>query len=334
MLENLCFCLADAGDAILIPTPYYAAFEFDCCARAALTVEAVTTEAYHHPPAVPQQEEAGDSSEDASSTTSSTASNSSSSNNDSDSSSSSSFLLDPTVYYPNRAALDAAYERAAAKGHPPKILLLSHPMNPLGICYPADTVQECIDWCRERRVHLIADEIYAGSVHSPSAADNSRADTGFRSVLSLAGPDALGPYVHWVYALSKDFALSGLRVGASYSENPEIRQPLQKLNDLCQISSQTQVWTARTLERRMKSSGSGSSDKVKSGSPPAGACTTSASASARRPSRPCWTGTGSPTCRPRPVSLCGWICRNFCRTTPRSANARSTSSWSGSLASS
>jgi DNA-binding transcriptional MocR family regulator len=34
VLENLCICLADAGDAVLIPTPYYAAFEFDLVARA------------------------------------------------------------------------------------------------------------------------------------------------------------------------------------------------------------------------------------------------------------------------------------------------------------
>lgn len=34
VLENLCFCLAERGDAVLIPTPYYAAFEFDLVARA------------------------------------------------------------------------------------------------------------------------------------------------------------------------------------------------------------------------------------------------------------------------------------------------------------
>lgn len=34
VLENLCFSLASSGDAVLIPTPYYAAFEFDLVARA------------------------------------------------------------------------------------------------------------------------------------------------------------------------------------------------------------------------------------------------------------------------------------------------------------
>ena len=34
VLENLCFCLAEQGESVLIPTPYYAAFEFDLVARA------------------------------------------------------------------------------------------------------------------------------------------------------------------------------------------------------------------------------------------------------------------------------------------------------------
>ena len=34
VLENLCICLAQPGESVLIPTPYYAAFEFDLVARA------------------------------------------------------------------------------------------------------------------------------------------------------------------------------------------------------------------------------------------------------------------------------------------------------------
>ena len=34
VLENLCMCLTEPGDAVMIPTPYYAAFEFDLVARA------------------------------------------------------------------------------------------------------------------------------------------------------------------------------------------------------------------------------------------------------------------------------------------------------------
>ena len=220
VLENLCLCLAEPGEAVMIPTPYYAAFEFDLVARANLHVQPVTTQDYHNSKAASNQS------------------------------------VDPTIYYPTATALTAAFDKALQAGHPPRILLLSHPHNPLGICYPKHVVQECIDWCKSNKVHLVSDEIYAGSVYG---GENS----GFHSALQLAADEkirggeglGLGPYIHWVYAMSKDFALSGLRVGVAYSENQEIRLPFQKLNDLCQISSQTQVW----VETLMKKSG-GSND--------------------------------------------------------------------------
>lgn len=199
VLENLCICLANQGDAVLIPTPYYAAFEFDLQARANLKIVPVNTM---------QQEYAGD--------------------------------IPVEAYYPSKAGLDKAYQQAHDAGTPPKILLLSHPNNPLGICYPPEVVQECIEWCRDNKVHLVSDEIYAGSVYT---------DGVFASALELAQQD-LGDYVHFVYALSKDFGLSGLRVGAVYTENEHIQLPLQKLNDLCQISSQTQTTVERMLSSK------------------------------------------------------------------------------------
>ena len=203
VLENLCLCLAEPGEAVLIPKPYYAAFEFDLVARAGLSVQPVSIQEFH-----PVSD-----------------------------------TMDPSIYFPTAASLDAAYNQALQEGHNPRILLLSHPHNPLGICYPEETVQECIEWCQTRKVHLVSDEIYAGSVYRPELA-------GFKSILEVADKESgLGPYIHWVYALSKDFALSGLRVGAAYSENMDIRLPMQKLNDLCQISSQTQVWTESTLTK-------------------------------------------------------------------------------------
>eukprot|EP00980_Cylindrotheca_fusiformis_P000308 scaffold73_cov118-Cylindrotheca_fusiformis.AAC.4 len=208
VLENLCMCLAEPGEGVMIPTPYYAAFEFDLVARAGLSILPVTTMDYQE--------------FDTSSGT-----------------------IPHNAYYPNRASLDAAVKRSLTKGITPRILLLSHPQNPLGICYPPEVIKEVIDWCRDNQIHLISDEIYAGSVFRSD-------DANFVSTLELAstGDDdalGLGPYIHMVYSLSKDFALSGLRVGASYSENPEIRLPLQKLNDLCSVSSQTQLLVERMM---------------------------------------------------------------------------------------
>ncbi|KAL3759984.1 hypothetical protein ACHAWU_000607 [Discostella pseudostelligera] len=225
VLENLCMCLANPGDAALIPTPYYASFEFDLSARAGCHIVPVNT-FNHHPDGrtVP---------------------------------SSWSEPIAPEFYYPNRSSLDAAYQRAQMEtGRPPRILLLSHPNNPLGICYPPRVVQECIDWCREKEVHLVSDEIYAGSVYRKERTlGEERGQPTFVSVMDLGSRSCdashnglgLGPYIHLVYALSKDFALSGLRVGVTYTENEEILLPLQKLNDMCQISSQTQLLVERMM---------------------------------------------------------------------------------------
>jgi aspartate/methionine/tyrosine aminotransferase len=209
VLENLCFVLADPGDAILIPTPYYAAFEFDTAARAQLYVQPVTTMDYQNKGATAVDASAG--------------------------------FLDPAPYYPTVRALDAAYERALAHGNAPRILLLSHPHNPLGICYPAYVLKECIEWAVAKQIYVISDEIYAGSVY--------QAESGFTSVIDLLQGD-LGTYVHWIYSMSKDFCASGLRIGALYTQNEDIRLPLQKLNDLCQLSSQTQVWAQHFLENK------------------------------------------------------------------------------------
>lgn len=214
VLENLCITLAEPGEGVLIPTPYYAAFEFDLGSRAGLAVIPVTTMDYN------QFEPTNLNS------------------------------IPEEAYYPNRESLDAAVLAAEANGVTPRILLISHPMNPLGICYPPQVIQEIVEWCRERKIHLVSDEIYAGSVYRPEQAN-------FVSTLQIAsntipaedepGFLGLGPYIHLVYAFSKDFALSGLRVGALYSENTAIRLALQKLNDLCSISSQTQLLVERML---------------------------------------------------------------------------------------
>ncbi|EJK67284.1 hypothetical protein THAOC_11717 [Thalassiosira oceanica] len=215
VLENLCLCLANPGDAVMIPTPYYAAFEFDLVARAGCHIVPVNTFGHQSSPLKDGEE------------------------------------IGVGMYYPNRSSLDMAYRRSVEEtGRAPRILLLSHPNNPLGVCYPPKVMKECIDWCREKEVHLVSDEIYAGSVYRQK---DDNGDETFVSALRLASSESseeglgLGPYVHLVYALSKDFALSGLRVGVTYTENPEILLPLQKLNDLCQISSQTQLLVERML---------------------------------------------------------------------------------------
>ena len=166
VLENLLFTIADAGEAVLIPRPYYAAFEFDLAARARMAIVGV---------------ESGGGGDAAS-------------------------------YYPTPAALEAAYARAASAGLAPRVLLLSSPNNPLGIVYPAEVLGACLDWAASKpNLHVVSDEIYAGSIFREG--DGAPRWTSVLGVAAQAGR-ALGDRCHVVWALSKDFALSGMRVGA------------------------------------------------------------------------------------------------------------------------
>lgn len=171
----------------------------------------------------------------------------------------------PTLesYYPTFHSLERAYTLAEESGITPRILLLTHPNNPLGIIYPKSVLEEILNWCLSRDVHLISDEIYAGSVYSPPSAQPSSmpyAGTTFHSILDIlpaASNDKIWKSrVHWIYALSKDFCLSGLRVGMCYTENEEILYPMQKLNDLCQVSSLTQSILTKLLDSSSSSSNS------------------------------------------------------------------------------
>lgn len=105
----------------------------------------------------------------------------------------------------SRELLDAAL---AGAGRRVRALLFTSPDNPLGRVYSAGELEQVMRWCEARRVHLVMDEIYALSVFG---------ERPFVSAASLR--PSLGEHVHVVWAFSKDFGMSGLRVGVLVSEN-------------------------------------------------------------------------------------------------------------------
>ena len=80
VLENLCFAIAEPGSAVLVPAPYYAAFDFDLSSRAGMAVVPVRPGGLNAP--------------DPS-------------------------FMEPSTYYPTAQGLDAAYEAAEAAGTKP-----------------------------------------------------------------------------------------------------------------------------------------------------------------------------------------------------------------------
>ena len=92
-----------------------------------------------------------------------------------------------------------------------KALVLTNPHNPLGICYPKDTLEECLKFCQEKKIHFISDEVFGLTGFDcpdlPSAQP-------FVSALSLdtTAPSYDPSLVHVIWSPSKTFGLSGLRL--------------------------------------------------------------------------------------------------------------------------
>ena len=141
---------------------------------------------------------------------------------------------DLAQYTLTESNLDAAYNTGIKAGQPPKALLLTNPHNPVGKVYSASELRLAVDWCRQRRVHLICDEIYALSVF------NTSVEGPFQSITSLLN-NQLGDFVHVLWGVSKDLGASGLRAGVLYTHNAALLAAISASNIAYQVSGITQA---------------------------------------------------------------------------------------------
>jgi 1-aminocyclopropane-1-carboxylate synthase len=137
-------------------------------------------------------------------------------------------------------ALDDAYRRAQKRRLRVRGVLITNPSNPLGTTSPRADLEVLLDFVAARGLHLVSDEIYAGTAFASAP--------GFVSVLEVASArPALSDRVHVVYSLSKDLGLPGFRVGAIYSANPGVVSAATKMSSFGLVSSQTQHLLAALL---------------------------------------------------------------------------------------
>ena len=81
------------------------------------------------------------------------------------------------------------------------MLMLCNPHNPLGQCYPKDTIIALMKLCSKYQVHLIADEIYATSVYEVP----DKHAVPFTSVLAFDHtPYISAEYCHVIYGELRD----------------------------------------------------------------------------------------------------------------------------------
>jgi gliotoxin/aspirochlorine biosynthesis aminotransferase len=111
-------------------------------------------------------------------------------------------------------SLQAAYNFASDRSKI-KALMIYNPQDPLSRCYSKKALVECMEFCQERELHLISNEIH-GLI---SLNDMPEDASPFASALSLTEP--LVPEgavkvdpsrVHVVWSASKLFGSSGFRI--------------------------------------------------------------------------------------------------------------------------
>lgn len=141
LLDTLFFNLADPGTAILVPTPSYGMFYHDATTRNGLHLVAVPCDDIIKA-RFRQHIRPGR----------------------------------PQAELLNR--LDAAAADQLALGRKVAAVLIANPDNPTGLCYSSGMLRWIVRWCRDHKVHLVADEVYAltggkvfTSVHSLDLGD-------------------------------------------------------------------------------------------------------------------------------------------------------------------
>lgn len=138
--------------------------------------------------------------------------------------------------------LDQALEDIQSKGKRFRMLILTSPDNPTGIIYSREQLAEYAEWCIVNKIHLVVNEIYGLSLldtRHPQLSDDYTDHQEFFSFANIIN-DKKSEYLHWWYALSKDFGASGFRVGVLYSLNETLRKAFNNLNAPSLVSNYAQ----------------------------------------------------------------------------------------------
>ncbi|CAG8323790.1 unnamed protein product [Penicillium salamii] len=130
-----------------------------------------------------------------------------------------------------------------------RALLLCHPNNPLGRCYPKETILELMKLCAKYQIHLISDEIYALSTWE-NMIDTNPPPPKFESLLSINPDGIIDPHLlHVLWGMSKDFGANGIRIGVIISQvNSDIHAALRATSIWSYISGISDHIAAKILE--------------------------------------------------------------------------------------
>lgn len=140
------------------------------------------------------------------------------------------------------AHLESTRRQVETEGRSLRCVVLTSPDNPTGHVYPEATLTAITDWCIANGIHLVVNEIYGLSLIDTDHPDLSADYTGPEPYSSFGKivVDRRNDLLHHVYAFSKDFGISGFRVGVIHSTNQALQRAVAMLNTAHMVSNHTQ----------------------------------------------------------------------------------------------
>lgn len=144
--------------------------------------------------------------------------------------------------------LEKAWREIQEAGDTFKMLILTSPDNPTGGIYRKEQLGAIADWCIEKKIHLVVNEIYGMTIidtsHRAIAADYDNPTPYYSFGKMMA--EKQSPYLHLWYAFSKDLGISGFRVGLIHTYNEQLLKAYSNLNLTRMVSNYTQ-WVLQSV---------------------------------------------------------------------------------------
>lgn len=140
------------------------------------------------------------------------------------------------------AMLEKARTAIEGQGKKFRLLVLTSPDNPTGQVYTRAQQDAVAEYCIDHQIHLVFNEIYGLSLLNSdehAATDNPSSAAPFSSFAKVMN-EKKSDYLHYWYALSKDFGASGFRVGVVYSLNQAFLKGYANFNAPHMVSNHTQ----------------------------------------------------------------------------------------------